>query len=333
MSSDRFLLVGLGSIGKRHLSNLRKIRPRAFIIVLRSTILVTKETKIPLGADVIVGTIEEALLFSPRMAIIASPSNFHIDVAKSLAEHGIHLMIEKPISNNLNGVEELISYCENEKLILLTAYNFRFSRIARKFDELLQSGIIGKVVHVIVDTGQYLPDWRPGSDYKKGVSARAELGGGAVLELSHEIDYIRWFFGEVDTVFAKIKNSNLLEIDVEDSVDALLAMKTGVSINLHMDFLQRSPNRVCKVIGSKGTLIWDVIRQCIFLVDEKGERICLENRKDDDKNDMYLKELEHFIECVELDVSPFISGRDGLETLNIALAMKNSSANCEPVSL
>ena len=152
--------------------------------------------------DRCVSSIHEALLCRPDAAVIASPAPCHIETATPLAKAGVHLLVEKPISSSTAGVSALIEICRAQGVVLMTGYNLRFLACMQRFKELLSENRAGRILSVRAEVGQYLPSWRPDSDYRRQVSAQAALGGGALLELSHEIDYLRWLFGEVSWVSA-----------------------------------------------------------------------------------------------------------------------------------
>lgn len=333
MNPSTYLIVGYGSIGKRHLQNLRTLQPAAEIIVLRQSIQVDDDTPVPEGANAVVGDLSSALEKKPRAAIICSPSPYHLDLATQLAEAGVHLLIEKPIAHQLEGVEALVTLCEKRDITLMTAYNFRFSASCAAFRQRLLDGEVGKILSVTVDTGQYLPDWRPGSDYREGVSAQRKLGGGALLELSHEFDYLNWLLGDATTVYAVVRHSGTLDLDVEDCADLLITYQQGVVANVHIDFLQRKPHRRCKVIGSDGTLIWNAITQEITLsrLDQLVPGVCLPGINQ--RNDMYLLELEHFLDCVAGRDLLQVTGWDGIAALKIAQAARQSSESSRAISL
>ncbi|NVK31266.1 MAG: Gfo/Idh/MocA family oxidoreductase [Gammaproteobacteria bacterium] len=335
MTPQCYLIVGFGSIGKRHLNNLRALQPDAKIVVMRRASQVSTQTEVPEGADYLVSTLEQALSFAPGAAIIANPAPFHVKIAQQLVEHDIHLLVEKPIAASLDGVEQLIATAQERSLILMTAYNFRFSEAAIRFRDCLLSGEIGKLLSVCVDTGQYLPNWRPDSDYRQGVSARKDLGGGVLLELSHELDYLRWIFGDVETVYARCAKSGELEIDpeVEESIDMLLGFKSGLSANVHIDFIQALPHRICKVIGARGTLVWDAVHHEVRIntLDEPQGRLLV--APNEQRNDMYLDEITHFIECIVSSKGPKVDGVDGLAALKIVLAAKRSAQTKQVITI
>ncbi|MEH6469997.1 MAG: Gfo/Idh/MocA family oxidoreductase [Halopseudomonas sp.] len=333
MNRSTYLIVGYGSIGKRHLQNLRRLQPGARIIVLRQSIPVDASTPVPDGADEVLGELGAALQRQPSAAIICSPSPYHTEVARQLVDVGVHLLIEKPISNHLDGVEALATLCDQRKLILMTAYNFRFSDSCTLFRQRLLDGEIGRILSASVDTGQYLPDWRPDSDYREGVSAQRKLGGGALLELSHEFDYLNWLLGEALTVYALVRNTGTLDLDVEDCADLLITYPHGVVASVHIDFLQRQPHRCCKVIGTDGTLIWNAITQEITLIRPELPAPVISSPTSNQRNDMYLQELEHFLDCVAGRDQLQVTGWDGIAALKIAQAAQQSSESSRAVSI
>jgi predicted dehydrogenase len=153
------------------------------------------DVSIPVGANRVVHSAEQAWL-SMDAALITEAISVHLAHARAAAASGAHLFIEKPLANTPDGLPELLADCRANGLALLVAYNFRFYQPLQLMRDAVQSGCIGRVVSARAEVGQYLPDWRPGADYRQSVTARAELGGGVLLELSHEIDYLRWLVGE-----------------------------------------------------------------------------------------------------------------------------------------
>jgi predicted dehydrogenase len=320
LANETYLIAALGSIGRRHLRNLRALRPDARIVVLRHRQAdVHAETA---GADLVTADLDEALRHSPAAAIVCTPAPFHVELATRLASAGAHLLVEKPLSDRDNAAG-LVALCRAQGRVLMTAYTLRFSPSAVRFKGLLDQAHFGPVLSASVNTGQYLPDWRAGTDYRKGVSARRELGGGVVLELSHEFDYLRWFFGEVAEVFAELRQSGTLDIDVEDTADALLRFDNGMVASVHLDFLQRKPVRRCAAVCARGTLVWDGLADAVHFNEGEGGT---PGSGQADRNSLYMSELEHFLNCVEARTTPRVTGLDGLKALDIALAVKQSAA-------
>lgn len=251
----RALIVGLGSIGQRHLRLLCTALPDADIRVLRHSGC-AGPVKFAGGCF---DRLEAAVEFAPQLAIIASPAPFHLQTAMTLAETGAHLLVEKPISDGISGVADLIELCAKRGLQLQVGYNLRFLKTLQVFRAEIERGRIGAVRAVRCEIGQYLPDWREGVDYRTTVSAKAALGGGVLLELSHELDMLRWVFGEPIWVSAWMGRQSGLEVDVEDCVMLQMGLSTGSVAQVAMDFIRRDTTRICTAIGESGSLRWDAV--------------------------------------------------------------------------
>jgi len=325
---NRILIISIGSIGKRHLRLARELVPNADIRVLRHQ----ATNEVPEFSNGCFFNIEEAIAFAPQIAVIASPAPFHIPTAQALAEVGVHLLIEKPLSASLNGVMQLLETCQKQGTVLLTGYNLRFLPSLQRFRNLLGESVIGKVLSVRCEIGQYLPSWRPDNDYQQGVSARRELGGGALLELSHELDYMRWIFGEVNWVKATLSHQSSLEIDVEDTAHLTLGFveKTdGHQLigTVNLDFIRHDTARFCTAIGEKGSLRWNGLtgEVSLYEADAKEWRELFSHPHQ--RDDSYLAEWKNFIACVTERKTPLITGEDGLKVLQIIEAARHSATS------
>jgi len=326
------LIVGLGSIGRRHLTNLRKLAADVRITVWRHQVPMGNREN-PEDADRVVYTLADALSGRPDMAIVAGPSAFHVETALALAGNGIPVFVEKPLSNSCKGVAELLNLCKIRSIPLMVGYNLRFYRPLQILRQAIVDGRVGRVMSIRAEVGQYLPDWRVDCDYRRGVSANRDLGGGVVLELSHELDYLRWIGGEVKLVTAQTARLSDLEIDVEDTAEIILGFSSGVMGSVHLDMTQRAPTRSCRVAGTEGTLAWDGITHSVRLYDAESRAWTdLHPVSAVDRNEMFLAELRHFLDCAEHNGVPSVSGEDGWRALSIALAVKESSAKCQPVA-
>lgn len=324
---DRVLIVGHGSIGQRHLKIARSLLPHADIRLL----LHRKYESVPEYANGYMSTLNEALAFAPNIAVIANPSTYHMRAALPLAEAGIHLLVEKPIAASLDGVSKLLAICAERGLVLMTAYNLRFLSSLQEYRRLIQSGRIGKVISVRCEVGQYLPSWRPGSNYRQCVSALRVLGGGALLELSHELDYLRWVFGEVVSVQATLSKQSNLEIDVEDTAHLILRFEPDqegrkLIANLSMDLVRKDATRQCTAIGEQGSLRWNGLTGILELFSDGGkvwESISVYPPQPDES---YIMEWRHFLGCVQDRSVPLVDGQDGLAALLIIEAARKSAA-------
>ncbi|HJN62249.1 MAG TPA: Gfo/Idh/MocA family oxidoreductase, partial [Candidatus Parcubacteria bacterium] len=210
----KFLIIGYGSIGKRHANNLKFIlKSERDIIIYRQP----GEKKVP-GLKTFFN-LKDALSEKPNAVVIATPTNSHIPIALKCAKAGTHLFIEKPVSNNLKDIKKLTKLIKRNNLITMIGCCLRFHPGLKHTKDLIAEKTIGKIISVIAQAGQYLPDWRAGVKYQNTYSAKKSLGGGVVLDLIHELDYLYWLFGEVKSVFAFTGKSSNLTIDTEDIAD------------------------------------------------------------------------------------------------------------------
>lgn len=326
----RCLVIGSGSIAKRHIKNLKLLMPEYIVGCLSSSGRILKDSET--GADKLFNDFQEAIAWQPEMAIVASPSPFHIDHALALLEHGIPTLIEKPLSDSLASVTQRLSNIEDYRERIEVGYNLRYLSSAKRMKEIIDKSVYGRIHSINIDMGQYLPSWRPATDYRLNVSARKELGGGVLLELSHEFDYLTWLFGKFDISYCIVSNSGWLEIDVEDRADIMFSRADGLVAYLHMDFLQLKATRCCKVITEAGNILWDLITNTISLETEGGVTTIFAE-PDVERNQMYIEQLEHFIAMVKGDARPKIGFESAYYTLKMIEALKKSSATGSPVSI
>lgn len=330
----KILLVGLGSIGRRHLYNIRHLLPDAEITVMRhdeNRLLPDQDEKL---ADRVVFRLQDALVMKPDCAFITSPAPFHVATATALARQGLHLFVEKPLSDRTDGVAELIALCRQRHLVLMVGYDLRHFSALQIMRANIQQGRIGRVLSFRAEVGQYLPEWRPTVDYRQTVTARRALGGGVLLELSHELDYARWLLGEVTTVQAHLARVGDLEIDVEDLAEIILTFASGAIGSIHLDMLQASPTRCCRVIGSEGTLSCDLINNKVSLYSRQtGQWNELDAETQLAGNAVYLAEIQNFLDSMAGRTAPLATGEDGLKVLEIALAARKSDAENRTIKL
>jgi predicted dehydrogenase len=322
---EQYLIVGFGSIGQRHLRNLRMLRPNATVALLRQNPSADRDD-LPAGIDHQFTTLAEALAFKPRAAIVAGPATTHTAIGTALADAGAHLFIEKPLADCLDGIPALLDLCRRRKLTVMVGYNLRFLPSLKEVRRILESGALGRLLSTRAEVGQYLPDWRPDRDYRNTVTAQRELGGGVILELSHELDYLYWLFGLPRRVFARGGHYSGLHIDVEDVVEVVMEyLAPAHMVSVHMDMIQRVPVRTCRFVGEEGTLTWDGIADRVELFTAgEGKWTRCEHMANGDRNRMYVEELAHFLDCIEVGNEPLVDGEQGSDVLRIIHAVRDS---------
>ncbi len=343
----KFLMIGLGGIGQRHLRNLRALAgPAADVLayrVRRQTHVLTDQLQIENQAGLeekyavrLFTDLDAALAEHPHAALICNPSSLHVPAALKAAAAGCHLLLEKPLSHNLEGVDELIRLLNDKRLVGLVGYQMRFHPCLRRLRELLAARAVGRIVAVRAEVGEYLPGWHPYEDYRQMYASRAELGGGVVLSQIHEIDYIYWLFGMPRRVMAMGGHLSSLEIDVEDTASILMECAVDgrpIPVHLHQDYVQRPPSRTCQVIGDEGKILVDFRNLCVKHFDGGGSLAAETSFATLQRNQLFLDEMKHFLACIERRELPLVSVHDGAQSLRIALAVKQSLATRQPVDL
>jgi predicted dehydrogenase len=333
-------MIGLGSIGQRHLRNIRQILGDSCDIIayrvrglkqtlsdkltVREGVDLEEEYKIKSFYD-----IEEALAQKPDVAIIANPTSEHMKYALLCAKAGCHLFIDKPISDNLDFTEELQTIAREKNLIVFVGYQNRYNPALLKLKEWVDEKKIGDIVYAHAEIGERVTNFHKYEDYRIMCAVRKDLGGGVVLSQIHEIDYLYWIFGMPADVYAVGGKLSDLEIDVEDVANILFRVQSNSGyfpVNLHMDYLQYPPSRVCKVVGTKGKIQMDILKpsiRCDFNDGTYQEELY----ETFTRNDMFIDEMKDFFSCVKENKKPSITFDDGINSLKIALAVKESMEN------
>lgn len=315
------LIVGFGGIGRRHLANLRSLGVDDISVVEPEP--ASRHAAESLGAHVF-EDLPQALADHPTGVLVCTPPAEHLEAAVAALDAGSHVFVEKPISHAVPGVAELIERAGMRRRALMVGYNWRFHAAIRRLKELIAAGAIGRVLHIRAEFGQYLPDWRPGRDYRATYTAGpSSQGGGILLDASHEIDYVMWLAGNAASVTAETRARGGLEMHAEDTAALTLALEDGVLAEIHVDCVRRGYARNCAVVGAAGTLTWDyAFGVDISSPDGRSEREPIVP----DINEMYVEEMRHFLDCVRGHASPAVSGEDGLRVLRVVDAARNAAA-------
>lgn len=344
----RVLFCGLGGIGQRHLRNLRSLVSESELEVhayrvlgrnekLRDDLSIDPDRSIIEDYKILVHTdLQLALAAKPEIVFICNPSSLHTNIALQAAKSGAHLFIEKPVSNTLNGIGNLINIVNSLELVCYVGYNFRFHPALIRIKELLQQRYFGKILSVRSEIGEYLPNWHRYEDYRSMYASRSDLGGGVVLSQIHEMDLLFWYFGMPESIYTLGGKLSHLEIDVEDTATSLMKYSGSFgnfSVALHQDYLQQPPVRTFKVVGDSGIAQVDLIRNNLVIHDANGEIVEHSNGNDFKRNDMFLAQMKHFLETVSGQTNPKVNLYDGIQSLRIALAAKESMSSQRVVIL
>jgi predicted dehydrogenase len=332
------LFVGLGSIGQRHLRNLRELKGGSIdILAWRFRGLdqvLTNTLEVESGANLqsryglrFVQTLEAGLSEKPDVTFICNPSSLHVPVALAALRAGSHVFVEKPLSNCMDNVDTLIKEAERTGLVAYLGSQFRFHPAVKDLQRSLDTGGIGRVLAVRAVVGEYLPDFHRYEDYRSTYAARRELGGGVVLTQIHELDYLSLLFGTPRRIFAIGGHLSKLEVDVEDVVAVLLDCGTSerpLPISLQMDYVQRPTIRNCEVVGDEGKFVMDLTVPYLIQYGSDGSEISRRLWQNFTRNDMFLEELRNFLAACDGREVPQCTLADGARILRIALSALQS---------
>ena len=327
----KFLIAGMGSIGRRHLQNLIALGEQDIVLYRthQSTLPDEELAEFPVETD-----LEAALEKKPDAVIVSNPTSLHLDVAIPAALTGCHIFLEKPISHSMNRLDELFDIVKTNQNRVLIGYQFRFHPGLQIVKDLLGEGAIGGLVSARAHWGEYLPGWHPWEDYRLGYSARDDLGGGVILTLSHTLDYLLWLFGEVQEVWALAGTLGDLGVKVEDTAEIGLRFSQGFIGSVHLDYLQQPPNHFLEIIGTEGTLRWEYAGGGVRLYrSEKKEWQDFHIPISFERNDMFLSEMRHFVNLIHGIEESLCTLPDGIRALEVSLAAKQSAKRNELVRM
>ena len=319
----RFLIAGFGSIGRRHLRNLRALGVEDILLYRthHSSLPDDEISGLPVETD-----LKSALAYHPDAVIVSNPTALHMEVAIPAAEAGCHILMEKPIADSLDKVDHLRASLFHENVQLLVGFQFRYHPALRQVKTWLDEGAVGQAYSFRAHWGEYLPGWHPWEDYKQSYAARSELGGGVVLTLTHPLDYLRWLLGEVSSLWAFAGTLGNLEIDVPDSAEIGLQFESGVSGTVHVDYLQRPSSHTLQINGTDGMIQWDNASGSASLYRAAADQWeQFSPPPDFDRNDLFLDELRHFIRIIDGFENPDCTLADGAWALRLALSALKSA--------
>jgi predicted dehydrogenase len=343
----KILIIGLGGIGQRHTRNLRALLGDSVEIIAYRVRRLSHVVTPTMGADTernvedvysirSFDLLDEALAERPDAAFVCNPSSLHVAVTRACLEAGVDVFIEKPLADSLEGTSELVALAEKNKRIAMVGYQLRFHPCVRKLQEVVASGELGSLLAVRSTIGEYLPNWHPYEDYRTMYAARADLGGGVVLTQIHELDFLYSMFGVPSRVYAVGGHWSDLEVDVEDTASSLMEVAFGgriLPIQLHTDYLQSPPNRQTEVIGDRGRVVMDLQAQTVSTYARNVPTAEVFRVENFDRNSLFLDQMRHFLECVRSRSKPVVDLHDGIQSMRMALAIKQSIKTHQPVDL
>jgi len=281
----------------------------------------------------------------PDAVVVANPTSLHLDVAIPAAEAGCHILLEKPVSHSLDRLDELQKAAEKNGSKILVGFQFRYHPTLNKARELIQAGALGKVLTVHAHWGEYLPNWHPWEDYRQSYAARADLGGGVIVTLTHPLDYLRFLLGDVDSLWSFNEHLSPLELDVDDVAEIGLKFSNGAIGGVHINYFQRPPVHHLEIVGTSGTLRWDNADGILYLYKMPAEfgsysasppAPAIETFPPPlgfERNQLFISQTKHFIELVRGEVQPVCSLNDGVCVMKLTTAVQESRRSGRLISL
>jgi predicted dehydrogenase len=323
----KFLVIGCGSIGHRHISNLTSLGFDNIQVFDSNKDLLKK-----IGKSLDVKILESLDFTNVDITFICTPPNSHISLAKKALMHKSHVFIEKPLSNSIEGINEIKKLSKKYCRKIFVGYVFRMDLGIQKVKKILEKKTIGKIISFDAYEGWYLPNWRPWQDHKKSYTGSKNLGGGIIFDGSHEVNYLQWFGGEIKQTFSYYRDIPHLKVKSEGLAEVLLQFKSKAIGRIHLDFINPEYNRHCEVIGEKGSIKWDFAKKTVIVRKHNSKKIS-KFQYSKDTNKMYLNEIKQVIKCLKGKGENFLNIDDAIKTLEISIAIKKSGNENRPISI
>lgn len=312
----RVTIVGYGSIGRRHAENLARLgisRPR--IIRRRES---ANRVFTPPDDALVLHSVRESIEAGTDLAIVCNPTSQHVATAREFVAARIPVLIEKPLAARLDVAELFVREEESTRANVGMAYCMRYHPAYALAREYLSEGRLGRIVHAKAWFESHLPDWHPWEDYRQSYAARAELGGGVLPTLDHEVDFILWCLGLPADCSTNTSRSGKLDIDVDDEADVNMRYRE-CEVEIRLSLCQPQRRRGFEFVGDEGTLRFSFERQHLELSSStRGQNQILWHQPAFDINLMYEAMLRDNLEAVAAGRPLPIGVRDGLEALRIA---------------
>ncbi len=330
----KFLIVGMGSIGRRHFRNLRSLGFSDVALARRGPEVDAPQKEFLASfRPRVFYDLAQGLADRPDAVIVANPTSMHAATARRALRAGTNVFVEKPLSHARSGLASLIAEAAARKKIIFVGYHFRNHPHLRRVKRMLDSGVLGDALSARFVTAEHLALWHPWEDYRRSYSGRRDLGGGVVFTQSHDLDIAYWLFGKPKNVFASIRNTGTLGIGAADAADLMVSFERCPAASFHLDYLDRRPVKTCVILGTKGKIEWDY-RAGTLAISLWGGRSAVVRLPDDfDPNQMYIDEMKEFIRCIRKGTSPERDARAGQAVLEICLRAEQASKTHRPVAI
>jgi predicted dehydrogenase len=323
----KFLVIGCGSIGQRHIKNLKKIG-YSDILVFDSNNELMKETSNKLK----INYTNSLNIENVDCTLICTPPNSHIKLAKKALKLNSHVFIEKPLSDSLNGIKQIEKLAKEKKLKVFVGYSFRFDKGLKIVKKLISANEIGQIFSFDAYEGWHLSNWRPWQNYEDSYTVKKNMGGGIILDGSHELNYLQWLGGKIELVYCMYSKIPNISKNVEGIAEILMKFNSKAIGRIHLDFLNPKYNRHCEILGDKGSIIWSFENKTIEIQKNLNKKI-KKIKYGNDTNQMYIDEIKHVIKCIKGNKDEIISLKESINTLKTSLIIKKSGEKGKSIKI
>jgi predicted dehydrogenase len=330
LSDYSVLVCGAGSIGIRHIHNLITLGVK--VLVWRTRTELAKKLEDELNLKVFL-SFDEALEHADAI-VIATNTNKHLDLALKAAKMGKAIFMEKPISHTIKGIKVLSDLVHKKKLVFEVGCQLRAHPNLIKLHQLTAQAQYGPLYTYRAVVGHRLENWRPGTDYRKSYSADLQQGGGALLDLIHEIDLINWLTGPITSVSAHLSQVSDQEMKSEDLVNMTLINANGAVGQVQLDMLSPEYRRGLELVYRDAILYWDYVTG--MLTCNKNSLITLVDQVSDqfERNSLFLSHMSYFLDrLINPKILPLCPIEDGIAALTISECARLSDSRSSIVDL
>jgi predicted dehydrogenase len=325
------LVIGTGSVGKRHAANLASLGCRISGVDPRPDRLAELSARVPLAGGF--ATVDDALLHGGfDAAVVASPPAAHVEQASACLRQGLPILLEKPVAPDLASALTLDALATRAAVPVLLGYTFRWWDPVRRLKTCLDEKRAGRVLRVSMIMAAHLADWHPWERYQDFFMARAALGGGALLDESHFLDLMLWLFEWPTDLSATVERLSPLEIDTDDNVDVSLALPSGSRVAIHLDLYSRPHERSITVYGDAGTIEWNNEANHVRVF-ESARGTWDATPFTCERNDMFVAEARHFLGMIQGAEAPLCTLADGCRVLQLVEAIRDSARRKSTVTV
>ena len=320
MKSSPIVVIGGGSIGQRHIKNLKYLG-------FENVYCLKREHNQGFEKDLGVTVITDSLVLGeikPLAVFICNPTSMHISSLEDAVNCGAHIFMEKPLIHNQEGLEQAQKILKDYDKVFFIGFMMRYHPLVKEIHQIVNSGYLGKVYSARFEFGSYLPYWHPYEDHRISYASRKALGGGVINTITHELDLIQYFFGKPVSLNAHKLNLNKLDIDVEELLEGSLNYEDKL-VTLHLDYLQKDYDRRISILCDEGSIRWNWHDNEVVISKHK-EAIRKIPLQGFDVNLLYIDELSHFFQLIEEQmVDHPLNHKHAFENTKITLALHEAS--------